>query len=151
MTISTREDGKRCEKEPEQKNENGRKKKTASTQALLNGKRSTQRINVFILHFILILELTIYTKDVVFQGGRGGRVGVSWTYHMCPLGACRETWLLYWKAGCSLDNTGSCVHRDRHIQEGILKGQMSCRKENFVFQKKYIMCRPGAPPLQGTV
>lgn len=30
------------------------------------------------------------------------------THHICPLGAWRETWLLYWKAGCSLDNTGSC-------------------------------------------
>lgn len=30
------------------------------------------------------------------------------THHMCPLEACRETWLLYWNAGCSLDNTGSC-------------------------------------------
>lgn len=29
-------------------------------------------------------------------------------YHIWPLGACRDTWLLYWKAGCSLDNTGSC-------------------------------------------
>lgn len=29
------------------------------------------------------------------------------TYHIWPLGACRDTWLLYWKAGCSLDNTGS--------------------------------------------
>lgn len=28
-------------------------------------------------------------------------------YHIWPLGACRDTWLLYWKAGCSLDNTGS--------------------------------------------
>lgn len=27
---------------------------------------------------------------------------------MWPLGACRDTWLLYWNAGCSLDNTGSC-------------------------------------------
>lgn len=46
--------------------------------------------------------------------GRVRSVTVVWfcvmgeTHHMCPLGACRETWLLYWKAGCSLDNTGSC-------------------------------------------
>lgn len=26
---------------------------------------------------------------------------------MCPLEACKETWLLYWNAGCSFDNTGS--------------------------------------------
>ena len=30
------------------------------------------------------------------------------TYHMCPLGAWRDTCELYWKAGCSRDNTGSC-------------------------------------------
>lgn len=29
------------------------------------------------------------------------------THHIWPLGACKDTWLLYWKAGCSLDNTGS--------------------------------------------
>lgn len=34
-------------------------------------------------------------------------------HHIWPLGACRDTWLLYWKAGCSLDNTGSCHDAQR--------------------------------------
>ena len=33
------------------------------------------------------------------------------TYHMCPLGAWRDTCELYWKAGWSRDNTGSCKNK----------------------------------------
>ena len=28
-------------------------------------------------------------------------------YHIWPLALCKDTWLLYWKAGCLVDKTGS--------------------------------------------
>lgn len=31
----------------------------------------------------------------------------SLTYHICPLGHLRDTWLLYWKAGCESERMGS--------------------------------------------
>ena len=36
---------------------------------------------------------------------------------MWPLGACRLTWLLYWKAGCSLLSTGSCTTQYSPVQQ----------------------------------
>ena len=38
------------------------------------------------------------------------------TDHMWPLGACSETWLVYWNAGCTLENIGSwqTPHRYMH-------------------------------------
>lgn len=37
---------------------------------------------------------------------------------MWPLEACRETWLLYWNAGCSLDSTGSWKRADKIGEAG---------------------------------
>jgi len=38
------------------------------------------------------------------------------TDHMWPLGACRDTWLVYWNAGCTLENIGS--YRQADTQAG---------------------------------
>ncbi len=41
----------------------------------------------------------------------------AYTYHICPLGAANETWLLYWKAGISRDRQGSCKTQERAFTE----------------------------------
>lgn len=49
-------------------------------------------------------------------------------HHMCPLDACKETWLLYWKAGCSLDKTGSWGRKGGHGLPGATAGRVGLPK-----------------------
>lgn len=54
-------------------------------------------------------------------------------HHMCPLGACRLTWELYWKAGEWRASTGSCptTPRPRTVSNVPLNEKMrQCRSRS---------------------
>ena len=50
---------------------------------------------------------TIRSQNIQVNFPHNLKNKLSESYHMCPLGACKETWLVYWKAGCCFENTGS--------------------------------------------
>ena len=60
-------------------------------------------------------------------------------YHMCPDGACKLMWLLYWKAGCWVESRGSWPTTPRPLTVSKVPDRLNirqCRSRNWTFNSQ---------------